>query len=113
MSRRRVRLLDASRATLELTDPANAAFVDEVEVGRRVAGHIRVAFGVADSAALTGDPARPGRSGPRSVDSCRLRPIARHAVLVAHVRRFQYGAHISALAFEAWLAYRQRHCQKR
>jgi lactoylglutathione lyase len=49
----RVRLLDAGRATLELTDPANAAFVDEVEVGRRVAGHIRVAFGVADSAALT------------------------------------------------------------
>src|SRR6266581_2820598 len=26
----RVRLLDAGRATLELTDPANAAFVDEV-----------------------------------------------------------------------------------
>jgi len=49
----RVRLLDAGRATLELTDPENAAFVDEVEVGRRVAGHIRVAFGVADSASMT------------------------------------------------------------
>jgi catechol 2,3-dioxygenase-like lactoylglutathione lyase family enzyme len=49
----RVTILDAGRATLELADPAHAAFVDEVEVGRRVAGHIRVAFEVADSAAAT------------------------------------------------------------
>ena len=56
----RVRLLDAGRATLELTDPANAAFVDEVEVGRRVAAHIRVAFGVADSAAMTASLAAAG-----------------------------------------------------
>jgi lactoylglutathione lyase len=49
----RVTILEAGRATLELTDPANAAYIDEVEVGRRVAGHIRVAFGVADSAAAT------------------------------------------------------------
>ena len=33
-------LLDAGRATLELTDPGNAAYVDQVEVGRRVAGPI-------------------------------------------------------------------------
>jgi catechol 2,3-dioxygenase-like lactoylglutathione lyase family enzyme len=44
-------LLDAGRATLEIVDPAQAAFIDRVEVGRRVAGHIRVAFEVADSAA--------------------------------------------------------------
>jgi lactoylglutathione lyase len=50
----RVVILDAGRATLELADPLNAAYVDEVEVGRRVAGHIRVAFRVADAAALTG-----------------------------------------------------------
>ncbi len=56
----RVTLLDAGRATLELTDPANAAFVDEVEVGRRVAAHIRVAFGVADSAAMTASLAAAG-----------------------------------------------------
>jgi lactoylglutathione lyase len=56
----RVRLLDAGRATLELTDQANAAFVDEVEVGRRVAGRIRVAFGVADSAAMTASLAAAG-----------------------------------------------------
>jgi lactoylglutathione lyase len=47
----RVAILEAGRATLELTDPANAAYIDEVEVGRRVAGHIRVAFEVDDSAA--------------------------------------------------------------
>jgi lactoylglutathione lyase len=42
----RVTILDAGRATLELADPAHAAYVDEVEVGRRAAGHIRVAFQV-------------------------------------------------------------------
>lgn len=43
----RVTILDAGRATLELGDPGHAAYVDQVEVGRRVAGHIRVAFQVA------------------------------------------------------------------
>jgi lactoylglutathione lyase len=45
----RVTILEAGRATLELLDPTHAAFVDEVEVGRRVAGHIRLAFEVDDS----------------------------------------------------------------
>ena len=49
----RVTILDAGRATLELTDPPHAAFIDEVEVGRRVAGHIRVAFQVDDAAVAT------------------------------------------------------------
>ncbi|MFD3502084.1 VOC family protein [Streptomyces sp. NPDC058676] len=49
----RVTILEAGRATLELTDPNHAAFIDEVEVGRRVAGHIRVAFQVDDSVATT------------------------------------------------------------
>jgi lactoylglutathione lyase len=48
-----VTILDAGRATLEITDPAHAAYIDKVEVGRRVAGHIRVALGVPDSAAAT------------------------------------------------------------
>jgi catechol 2,3-dioxygenase-like lactoylglutathione lyase family enzyme len=48
-----VTLLEAGSATLELMDQANAEFVDEVEVGRRVAGHIRVAFEVDDAAAAT------------------------------------------------------------
>jgi GNAT superfamily N-acetyltransferase/predicted enzyme related to lactoylglutathione lyase len=49
----RVTILEAGRATLELLDPPHAGFVDEVEVGRRVAGHIRLALEVDDSAALT------------------------------------------------------------
>jgi predicted enzyme related to lactoylglutathione lyase len=46
-------LLDAGRATLEITDPKNALFIDQVEVGRRVAGHVRVALEVDDSQAAT------------------------------------------------------------
>ena len=49
----RVTILDAGRATLELLDPTHAAFVDDVEVGRRVARHIRLAFEVDDSSAAT------------------------------------------------------------
>ena len=47
--RGRVTILDAGRATLELLEPEHAEFVDEVEVGRRVAGHVRLAFQVEDS----------------------------------------------------------------
>src|SRR4029077_20118156 len=50
---RRVTILDAGHATLELADPPHAAWIDEVEVGRRVAGHVRVAFQVPDTAAAT------------------------------------------------------------
>ena len=46
-------ILDAGRATLELSDLAHAEHIDRVEVGRRVAGHVRVAFGVPDAAAAT------------------------------------------------------------
>jgi catechol 2,3-dioxygenase-like lactoylglutathione lyase family enzyme len=49
----RVTLLDAGRATLEIIDPDQAEFIDRVEVGRRVAGHIRVAFEVDNSAETT------------------------------------------------------------
>ena len=45
-------LLDAGRATLELFDEGQAAMVDEIEVGRRVAGPVRVAFEVDDSRAM-------------------------------------------------------------
>jgi lactoylglutathione lyase len=56
----RVTILEAGRATLELTDPPHAAFIDEVEVGRRVAGHIRVAFEVDDSRATAAELAANG-----------------------------------------------------
>ena len=48
-----VTILDAGRATLEITDPVHAAYIDRVEVGRRVAGHIRVALEVSDARAAT------------------------------------------------------------
>jgi lactoylglutathione lyase len=49
----RVTILDAGRATLELADPPHAAYIDAVEVGRRVAGHLRVAFEVGDAQRAT------------------------------------------------------------
>jgi len=48
----RIRLLDAGRATLELVNEAQAAAIDEIEVGERIAGPVRVAFEVDDSTAL-------------------------------------------------------------
>jgi catechol 2,3-dioxygenase-like lactoylglutathione lyase family enzyme len=48
-----VLILDAGRATLELSNPAQVAMIDEVEVGRRVAPKMRVAFEVADAEAAT------------------------------------------------------------
>jgi lactoylglutathione lyase len=56
----RVTLLDAGRATVELADAAQADFIDEVEVGRRVAGHLRVAFEVPDAEDATARLAAAG-----------------------------------------------------
>ena len=44
-------ILDAGRATLELLSEAQADLIDSVEVGERVAGPVRLALEVADSAA--------------------------------------------------------------
>ena len=46
-------ILEAGRATLELSNPAQVAMIDEVEVGRRVAPRMRVAFEVDDTADTT------------------------------------------------------------
>ncbi|MBN9618159.1 MAG: VOC family protein [Actinobacteria bacterium] len=48
-----VTILEAGRATLEIANAAQADFIDEVEVGRRVAGPIRVAFEVVDADGVT------------------------------------------------------------
>lgn len=53
----RIAILDAGRATIELTNLGHGEYIDRVEVGRRVAGHIRVALEVDDAAAAT-DAAR-------------------------------------------------------
>ena len=57
-----VTILDAGRATLELSDRAHAEYIDEVEVGSRVAGHIRIALEVDDSVATTRALADTGAS---------------------------------------------------
>jgi catechol 2,3-dioxygenase-like lactoylglutathione lyase family enzyme len=43
-------ILNAGRATLELANPAQKRFIDQVEVGRDVAPRLRIAFEVADAA---------------------------------------------------------------
>jgi catechol 2,3-dioxygenase-like lactoylglutathione lyase family enzyme len=48
----RIAILDAGRATLELVNEAQAALIDKIEVGRRVAGPVRVAFEVDNSTAV-------------------------------------------------------------
>jgi catechol 2,3-dioxygenase-like lactoylglutathione lyase family enzyme len=51
----KVTILDAGRATLELSNPAQVAMIDDVEVGRRVSPRLRVAFEVSDAAGVTND----------------------------------------------------------
>ena len=46
-------ILDAGRATLELSDVPHAEHIDALEVGRRVAGQVRVALKVPDAAEAT------------------------------------------------------------
>jgi lactoylglutathione lyase len=67
----RVAILEAGRATLELADPLHAAFVDQVEVGRRVAGHIRVALEVADTPGTT---RRLAKAGARLIAEPKVTP---------------------------------------
>jgi lactoylglutathione lyase len=50
----RVAIFEAGRATLELADGAHAAYIDEVEVGHRSAGPVRMALGVS----TVGEPSR-------------------------------------------------------
>ncbi len=46
-------ILEAGMATLEILDEEHAAFVDSVEVGRRVAPPVRLAFEVTDTERVT------------------------------------------------------------
>jgi lactoylglutathione lyase len=51
----KVTILDMGRATLELSNPAQVAMIDAVEVGRRIGPRLRVAFEVADTRDVTND----------------------------------------------------------
>jgi predicted enzyme related to lactoylglutathione lyase len=55
-----VTILDAGRATLELANPAQKRYIDEVEVGRQVAPRMRVAFEVDDAEQVTAELADAG-----------------------------------------------------
>jgi lactoylglutathione lyase len=78
----RVTIFDAGRATLELADPLQADYIDEVEVGRRVAGHVRIASGSTTAQpsrlssrqpARRSSPSRLARRGARSTPDSRRR----------------------------------------
>jgi catechol 2,3-dioxygenase-like lactoylglutathione lyase family enzyme len=56
----RVVILDAGRATIELVDEMQAQEIDRIEVGTRVAGPVRLALEVADSAATADRLAEAG-----------------------------------------------------
>ena len=58
----RVVVLAAGQATIELANGPQAAFIDRVEVGRRVAGPVRLALEVADSAETSQRLAAAGAS---------------------------------------------------
>jgi catechol 2,3-dioxygenase-like lactoylglutathione lyase family enzyme len=45
----RIAILEVERATLELVNEAQAAEIDRIEVGERVAGPVRIAFRMPDS----------------------------------------------------------------
>src|SRR4051812_21011376 len=55
-----VTILDAGRATLELANPAQKRYIDDVEVGRPVAPRMRVAFEVVDAEQVTADLTEAG-----------------------------------------------------
>jgi uncharacterized glyoxalase superfamily protein PhnB len=55
-----VTILDVGRATLEISNPAQVAMIDRVEVGRPVSPHLRVAFEVVDAAGVTDELVEAG-----------------------------------------------------
>ena len=58
-------ILDVGRATLEIASPGHVRAIDDLEVGRRVAGPVGVARAVADAAGAAGraGAAQPGGPG--------------------------------------------------
>ncbi|EQB3641434.1 VOC family protein [Raoultella sp. WB_B2P2-3] len=68
----RVAILEAGKATLELVEPATAAYIDNIEVGERVSGWVRVAFEVVDIATAT---ATLVEGGARMLSKPRVTPF--------------------------------------
>lgn len=92
-------ILAAGRATLELANTAQVEMIDDVEVGRRVAPHFRVALEVVDAETATRVAVEGGAelvAGPvttpwRSSNAPR-RPGRRPAHAVRGARRLNPGA---------------------
>jgi methylmalonyl-CoA/ethylmalonyl-CoA epimerase len=70
----RVVVLEAGRATIELLDEPQAALVDDIEVGRRVAGRVRLA-----SRSTT--PRRPRRCSRLQARSASAGPSRRRGAI--------------------------------
>lgn len=68
----RVAILEAGKATLELVEPATAAYIDNIEVGERVSGWVRVAFEVVD---ITTTTANLVDGGARILSEPRMTPF--------------------------------------
>ncbi|QXX02511.1 MULTISPECIES: VOC family protein [Enterobacterales] len=68
----RVAILEAGKATLELVEPATAAYIDDIEVGKRVSGWVRVAFEVEDISSTT---ATLVEGGARMLSEPRMTPF--------------------------------------
>lgn len=66
----KVVVLDGGRATLELIDEAQAGYIDSIEVGRRIAGPIRLALEVDDSGVVA------KRARMNGAVQLRRRPVA-------------------------------------
>jgi lactoylglutathione lyase len=66
----KVVVLDGGRATLELIDEAQAGYIDSIEVGRRIAGPIRLALEVDDSGVVA------KRARMNGAVQLRTRPVA-------------------------------------
>jgi uncharacterized low-complexity protein len=114
----RLAIVEAGRATLELADPPHAAFVDQVEVGRRVAGHIRVALQVADTSEAT-RPAFQGRSAPdrradgHAVEVAKCSPRGSRRATTDAVRGACGASLTHPAAKEGRMSARQQSCHQR
>ncbi|HYI66835.1 MAG TPA: VOC family protein [Candidatus Limnocylindrales bacterium] len=97
----RVAILVAGRATLEIANPAQKRMIDEVEVGRQVAPKLRVAFEVADSAAVTDQlvaagatlVAEPTETPWRSLNARLDAPAGLHITLFQELDTVEGDAH--------------------
>jgi catechol 2,3-dioxygenase-like lactoylglutathione lyase family enzyme len=96
----RVTILDAGRATLELSNPAQVRLIDRVEADGQPSARLRVAFEVEDTAAVTAELVEAGaeliatpRETPwRSLNSRLAAPAGLQVTLFQELERQDAGA---------------------